>query len=220
MARPMPVLPLVASMTVWPGLSAPVRSASSMTPSARRSLTEPRGLKASILTKRLMPAGARWLMRTTGVLPTVPRMLSNLRFIVRCSLAIEILLRESERLRLFFFTLFIEQDVGVEGAGWKLYVIFNLGEKSLTGRIACVISGGGKGGGQALDGVIVIVLFGVFVEVFELRIAGLEGAAAGKVGFGVDVEGDGVVAGSEDGDPFGDAAFDHGAALIDDHDAG
>src|SRR5258708_4736788 len=28
-----------------------------------------------------MPAGARWLMRTAGVLPTVPRMLSNLCFI-------------------------------------------------------------------------------------------------------------------------------------------
>ena len=55
MARPMPVLPLVASMTVWPGLSSPDFSAASITPSARRSLTEPSGLKASILTKRLTP---------------------------------------------------------------------------------------------------------------------------------------------------------------------
>ena len=44
------MLPLVASTTVWPGLSSPDFSAASMTPSARRSLTEPSGLKASILT--------------------------------------------------------------------------------------------------------------------------------------------------------------------------
>ena len=50
MARPMPVLPLVASITVWPGFSAPDFSAASMTPSARRSFTEPSGLKASTLT--------------------------------------------------------------------------------------------------------------------------------------------------------------------------
>src|SRR6185503_11424193 len=78
MARPMPVLPLVASMTVCPGLSSPDFSAASMTPSASRSLTEPSGLKASILTNRLTPFGASLLMRTTGVRPTVPRMLSNL----------------------------------------------------------------------------------------------------------------------------------------------
>jgi hypothetical protein len=50
MARAMPVLPEVASMTVWPGLSAPVLSASSMIAIARRSLTEDSGLKASHLT--------------------------------------------------------------------------------------------------------------------------------------------------------------------------
>ena len=33
-----------------------------------------------------MPAGARWLMRTMGVSPTVPRMLSYLRFIESGSL--------------------------------------------------------------------------------------------------------------------------------------
>src|SRR4029453_7274386 len=78
MASPMPVLPLVASMTVCPGLSSPDFSAASITPSAKRSLTEPSGLKASIFTKELTPAGASRCMRTTGVLPTVPRMLSNL----------------------------------------------------------------------------------------------------------------------------------------------
>ncbi len=50
MARPMPVLPLVASTTVWPGLSAPLRSASSMMLTAKRSLTEAAGLKNSALT--------------------------------------------------------------------------------------------------------------------------------------------------------------------------
>ena len=74
MASPMPVLPLVASITVCPGFSWPAFSAASMTPSARRSLTEPSGLKASILTNRLAPAGASRLIRTTGVLPTVSRM--------------------------------------------------------------------------------------------------------------------------------------------------
>src|SRR5271154_1480431 len=74
----MPVLPLVASIPVWPGLSWPVFSASSMTPRARRSLTEPSGLKASTFTERLMPAGASLLILTTGVLPTVSRMLAYL----------------------------------------------------------------------------------------------------------------------------------------------
>src|SRR5436190_4151522 len=77
-ASPMPVLPEVASITVWPGLSSPDFSAASITPSARRSFTEPSGLNASILTNRFTCAGASLLMRTTGVLPTVPRMLSNL----------------------------------------------------------------------------------------------------------------------------------------------
>ena len=67
----MPVLPLVASMTVCPGLSEPSRSAASITPSASRSLTEPSGLNASSFTNSSTPAGAMLLMRTTGVLPTV-----------------------------------------------------------------------------------------------------------------------------------------------------
>ena len=75
MARPIPVLPLVASTTVWPGFSVPAFSAASITPMARRSFTEPSGLKASILTKRFTSGGARRLIRTTGVLPIVSRML-------------------------------------------------------------------------------------------------------------------------------------------------
>src|SRR5690349_3198366 len=74
MARPMPVLPLVASTTVWPGLSAPDFSAASMTPRASRSLTDPSGLNASTLANRFTPVGPRRLMRTTGVRPTVSRM--------------------------------------------------------------------------------------------------------------------------------------------------
>ena len=61
-----------------PGVSCPARSAASITPSARRSLTEPSGLNASILAKRLTPGGASRLIRTIGVLPTVPRMLIEL----------------------------------------------------------------------------------------------------------------------------------------------
>ena len=76
MASAMPVLPEVASMTVWPGFSVPRRSASSMIAIARRSFTEESGLKASHLTYIVTPAGARRLILTTGVLPIVPRMLS------------------------------------------------------------------------------------------------------------------------------------------------
>src|ERR1700732_122151 len=86
MASPIRVLPLVASTTVCPGLSRPVRSASSMTPRAKRSLTDPMGLKASILTYRATCAGASFLILTTGVRPIVSRMLSN-RFLARASLA-------------------------------------------------------------------------------------------------------------------------------------
>src|SRR5688572_25553856 len=78
MARPMPVLPLVASITVCPGLSLPVRSASSITPSASRSFTEPSGLKASIFTYRSAPGGASLPIFTTGVLPIVSRMFAYL----------------------------------------------------------------------------------------------------------------------------------------------
>src|SRR4051812_16060638 len=74
----MPVLPLVASITVWPGLSSPDRSAASITPNARRSLTDPSGLNASILTYKFTPGGAKRLIRTTGVWPTLSRMLLSL----------------------------------------------------------------------------------------------------------------------------------------------
>src|SRR5207342_2671108 len=72
----MPVLPLVASMTVCPGLSAPVRSASSITARAMRSFTEPSGLKDSSLAYTCTPGGASLWRRTSGVLPIVSSMLS------------------------------------------------------------------------------------------------------------------------------------------------
>src|SRR3954452_19438574 len=58
-----------------------------MTPSAKRSLTEPNGLKASILTNRLTSGGASLPMRTTGVLPIVSRILPYLLpilFVLQC----------------------------------------------------------------------------------------------------------------------------------------
>src|SRR5690606_26354555 len=73
----MPVLPLVASTTVWPGRSSPVRSARSITASAMRSLTEPIGLKDSIFTYTFTPGGASLPSLTSGVLPIVSRMLSK-----------------------------------------------------------------------------------------------------------------------------------------------
>src|SRR4051794_11262712 len=69
----MPVLPLVASTTVWPGFSAPDFSPASITARARRSFTDPRGLKASIFANRFTPGGASRLILTTGVLPIVSR---------------------------------------------------------------------------------------------------------------------------------------------------
>ena len=80
----MPVLPLVASMTVCPGFSSPLRSAASITPNASRSLTDPSGLKASNLTKSSTPGGASFATLTTGVRPTVSRMLLN-RLVIGCS---------------------------------------------------------------------------------------------------------------------------------------
>ena len=76
MAKPIPVLPLVASITVCPGLRVPVFSACSITPSASLSLTELMGLNASDFTYRLTPGGASLLILMTGVLPIVLRMFS------------------------------------------------------------------------------------------------------------------------------------------------
>jgi hypothetical protein len=76
MASAMPVLPEVASTTVWPGLSVPRRSASSMIAMARRSLTDDAGLKNSHFTYIVTFCGASRLIFTMGVRPIVARMLS------------------------------------------------------------------------------------------------------------------------------------------------
>src|ERR1700689_4974313 len=73
MARPMPVLPEVGSIRTWsglPGTSTPVRSASSTSDSATRSLTDPPGFCPSSLMKMLAAGlGLSALMSIIGGLP-------------------------------------------------------------------------------------------------------------------------------------------------------
>src|SRR5262245_59584328 len=67
----MPVLPLVGSTIVPPGLSTPRRSASSTMATAMRSLTLPAGLCDSIFATTTAPPGrGKRLSRTIGVRPT------------------------------------------------------------------------------------------------------------------------------------------------------
>ena len=70
-ASAMPVLPLVASIRVSPGLISPRASAPRIIESAGRSLTDPAGLFPSSLPRMtlLVVPGMR-LKRTSGVLPT------------------------------------------------------------------------------------------------------------------------------------------------------
>ncbi len=116
--------------------------------------------------------------------------------------------------------LFLDEDVDVEVVGREGDVVLGFEDEGLAGHVAVVVAGDGEGGGDALDGVVVGVLFGVFVVVFEGLVAPEEGAAEGEVGGGVDVESDGVVVVAEDGDLVGEAALDHGGAFGDDDDAG
>src|SRR5215813_3948720 len=69
MASPIPVLPLVGSTIVPPGLSAPVRSASSIIASAMRSFTLPPGLRDSTLATTAAPPGLGSLRRRTRGVP-------------------------------------------------------------------------------------------------------------------------------------------------------
>ena len=75
-ARPIPVFPLVPSITVPPGLIKPSASASSIICNAILSLTEFPGLVVSTLasTNALMSLVSRFNF-TKGVLPIVSRML-------------------------------------------------------------------------------------------------------------------------------------------------
>src|ERR1700694_2769992 len=71
MASAMPVLPLVASMSVAPGSIAPRFSAPMTMASAGRSFTEPAGLLPSILASKVLLDGPGMrCRRTSGVLPT------------------------------------------------------------------------------------------------------------------------------------------------------
>jgi hypothetical protein len=71
------VLPDVASTIVPPDLRSPFASASAMIAIAIRSFTEPPGLNASSLaTTGARQSFATWRRRTSGVRPTVSRMLS------------------------------------------------------------------------------------------------------------------------------------------------
>ena len=73
----MPVLPEVGSTIVPPGLSAPLRSASSIIDSAMRSLIEPPGLARSDLIQTFASPNRRF-MRMCGVRPMLWQTLSNL----------------------------------------------------------------------------------------------------------------------------------------------
>src|SRR5881397_3139725 len=71
MASPMPVLPLVGSTIVSPGLRRPSRSAASIMLRAMRSLTLPAGLNDSTLpSSSADPAWTTRFKRTSGVPPT------------------------------------------------------------------------------------------------------------------------------------------------------
>ena len=74
MASPMPVLPLVGSTIVMPGVSRPRNSASSIIESAIRSLMLPPGFARSSFIHTSTRVPKRRESRTCGVLPMVPRM--------------------------------------------------------------------------------------------------------------------------------------------------
>ena len=72
----MPVLPEVASTTVCPGFSVAALLGVLDDRDRQAVLDRGGGLKNSHLTYIVTPFGARRLMRTIGVRPMVPRMLS------------------------------------------------------------------------------------------------------------------------------------------------
>ena len=78
-ASPIPVFPLVGSMTVIPFFSFPFFSASSIMYLVMRSLTEPPGLNfSSFRNSSRFGFGFRWFIRTIGVFPIKSRMLSTI----------------------------------------------------------------------------------------------------------------------------------------------
>src|ERR1700761_9514680 len=131
----MPVSPLVASITVCPGFTAPVRSASSITPSASLSFTDPSGLNASTFTNRSTPAGASLLIRTTGVFPTVSRIFANFRFIA----SLLFICTESTQARPILLLL-LQQHIRIKQIRRSVHVILHLQQKRLTRHVAVVVS--------------------------------------------------------------------------------
>ncbi|MNN83664.1 hypothetical protein D3C81_2007400 [compost metagenome] len=84
MARAMPVLPEVASISVSPGRMSPRSSAWLIIDSAGRSFTEPAGLLPSSLTSRVLEVSpGRRCRRTSGVLPTQSAMVGNCTVMAR-----------------------------------------------------------------------------------------------------------------------------------------
>jgi len=87
-ANPMPVFPLVASITVLSGVSSPDFSPFSIIKRAALSLMEPPGLKYSSFARIFtLGFGLRFFISTRGVLPMVSRIewviITILRFFVR-----------------------------------------------------------------------------------------------------------------------------------------
>src|SRR5690606_1958582 len=77
-ARAIPVLPLVASIRVSPGLICPLASAREIMLRAGRSLTEPAGLLPSSLARMVLVVSPGILCRRTrGVLPMVLSMVGK-----------------------------------------------------------------------------------------------------------------------------------------------
>src|SRR6185437_9776781 len=105
--------------------------------------------------------------------------------------------------------------VDVEGVGWELDVVGGPVEVALAYHVTVFEAGDAEGGGESVDGVIVVVFFafGVFVVVDGVSV--LEGPAAGEVGFGIHLDGHGVVLGVDERDLVGEVAFGEGLAVVD-----
>ena len=91
-ARPTPVLPLVGSMIVAPGLSTPSFSAASTIASAMRSFTLPPGLKNSPFASAFAPPlFSLPEISTSGVPPTFSRMFFAV-LLIACSFRLVVII--------------------------------------------------------------------------------------------------------------------------------
>src|SRR6185437_13947408 len=110
------------------------------------------------------------------------------------------------------FLYFGHRRVDVEGVGWELDVVGGPVEVALAYHFSVFEAGDAEGGGESVDGVVVVVFFafGVFVVVDGVSV--LEGPAAREVGFGIHLDGHGVVLGVDERDLVGEVAFGEGLA--------